>query len=199
MVTTGFSKPYVAKYSNTGSTVTYSEGMAMARGVEFSLEISTSDDNEFFADNVLAETEPASFVSGDLSVTVDGLDNDAETLIMGLPEPTTLTVGESKSVSMQGYGAAMNPPFVGFGCIRRAQMNGVVSYYPVILPKVKFQIPPESAATQEESIDWQTQELSASVFRDDTAAANWKVVSASGLATEAEAEETLKKYFNITQ
>lgn len=196
MVTTGFSKPYVAKYANSGTSVTYTGGMVLARGVDVSLEIETADDNNFYADNVIAETEPAAFTSGEATITVDGLANEAETLIMGLPEPTSLTVDESP-IQMQGYGAAMNPPFVGFAFIRRTQLNGVVSYFPVILPKIKFQIPPDNAATQEEQIEWQTQELTASVFRDDTAEQNWKVVPVEGFATEAEAEAVIKTFFAI--
>lgn len=196
MVTTGFSKPYVAKYANTGTAVTYTSGMVLARGVDFDLEIETAESNDFFADNEIAETEPAAFVSGTANITVDGLENEAETLIMGLPEPTSLTVDETP-IQMQGYGEKMNPPFVGYGCIRRTQKNEVVSYFPVILPKVKFQIPPESAATQEEQIDWQTQELTATVFRDDTTEKNWKVVPTEGFATEAEAEAVIKTFFSI--
>lgn len=196
MVTTGFSKPYVAKYANSGTSVTYTGGMVLARGVDVSLEIETADDNNFYADNVIAETEPAAFTSGEATITVDGLANNAETLIMGLPSPTSLTVDE-EPIQMQGYGAAMNPPFVGFAFVRRTQLNGVVSYFPVILPKIKFQIPPDNAATQEEQIEWQTQELTASVFRDDTAEQNWKVVPVEGLATESEAEAVIKTFFSI--
>ena len=197
MVTTGFSKPYVAKYANTGQTVNYSGGMALGRGVSVSLEIDTEDDNNFYADNVVAETATASFTSGSATITVDGLTNDAATLIFGLPEPEEVTVEPSTPVEMQGYGE-LNPPHVGFGFIRRTQMEGVVEYWPIILPKVKFGIPSDEAATQEDSIDWQTQELAATILRDDTAAGNWKRVSAEGLQTEAEAEAVIKKILNIT-
>ena len=73
-----------------------------------------------------------------------------------------------------------------------------MEYWPIILPKVKFGIPSDEAATQEDSIDWQTQELAATILRDDTAAGNWKRVSAEGLQTEAEAEAVIKKILNIT-
>lgn len=196
MVTTGFSKPIVAKYSNRGQTVTYTNPQPLARGVSLSLDINTAEDNNFYADNVLAETESASFTSGSATITVDGLDNEAATTIWGLPEPTELTVQEpSETVQMQGYGQAINPPFVGFGCVRRTMMNGVTQYWPVILPKIKFGLPSESMATQEDQIDWQTQELTATILRDDTAAANWKVVSAEGLATEAAAEQAINAFF----
>lgn len=186
MVTTGFSKPYVAKYANEGTTVTYSEGMPLGRGVNLNLEVEAADDNNFYADNVIAETESGKFVRGSATITVDGLSNDAATLIFGLPEPESVQVSEAP-VEMQGYGEALNPPYVGYGCVRRTQHNGKVEFWPVILPKIKFAVPSEEMATQEENIEWQTQELSAAIERDDTAAKNWKRVSVTGFPTEAEA------------
>ena len=197
MVTTGFSKPYVAKYANTGSTVNYSSGMILARGVSLSVEIDTADDNNFYCDNVIGETESTQFTSGSATITVDGLANDAATMIFGLPTPQSVTVDETP-VQMQGYGQQMDAPYVGFGCIRRTMMQGKTEYWPYILPKIKFSLPSEEMATQEDSIDWQTQELSATIMRDDTAAANWKLISAEGMDTEAEAEAAIKAYLNIT-
>lgn len=195
MVTTGFSMPYVAQYANTGTTVTYTSGMDLARGVSLSLEIDTADDNNFYANNVLAEVETAQFTSGKATVTVDGLSNEAATLIFGLPAPTSLEVGAPETtVKMQGYGEAMNPPYVGFGCVRRTQMEGKVEYWPLILPKIKFGLPSDEMDTQEAQIDWQTQELTAAIQRDDTTAKNWKVISAEGLDTEAEAYAAVKAF-----
>lgn len=196
MVTTGFSKPIIALYSNEGQVVTYTSPQSLGRGVNVSLEIDTADDNNFYADNALAETETASFTSGSATITVDGLENTAATAIFGLPEPTELTVqSPSTTVQMQGYGEALNPPFVGFGCVRRTMNAGVTQYWPFILPKIKFGLPSESMATQENQIDWQTQELTATVMRDDTAAANWKVVSAEDLSSEAAAVQAINAFF----
>lgn len=199
MVTTGFSKPYVAKYgtSEGAASNTYTGGMKLGRGVNVSIEPNVADDNNFYADNVVAESAAAQFTSASGTVTVDGLENAAATLILGLPEPKTFEVETSKQVQMQGYGGVMNPPYVGFGYVRRTMMNGKTSFYPVIHPKVRFSIPSDSANTQEDTIDWQTQELSTSVIRDDTPDNNWKVTTASGCDTEAEAEAVIKKYFNI--
>lgn len=196
MVTTGFSKPYVAKYSNAGQTVTYTTPSVLGRGVSLSLEIDTADDNNFYADNVVAETETAQFTSGTATITVDGLDSDAATLIFGLPETENVQVG-GEQVAFQGYGE-LNPPFVGFGCVRRTMMNGVTQFWPLILPKIKFGIPSEEVATQEDTIDWQTQELGATVLRDDTASANWKYISDEGMDTEAEAEQAVKAFLGDT-
>lgn len=198
MVTTGFSKPYVAKYNATGQTVTYSGGMPLGRGVSLSLEVETADDNNFYADNVLAESESTNFTSGTANITVDGLENAAATLILGLGSPQSLRVKETP-VQMQGYGKSMEAPYVGYGCVRRTQMQGKVQYWPYILPKVKFSIPGDEIETSEDQINWQTQELSAAVQRDDTAAANWKLISEEGMDTEAEAEAAVKAFLNITE
>lgn len=196
MVTTGFSKPYVAKYANAGSTVTYSEGQILARGVGLELEINTAEENNFYADNVTAEVEPARFVSGRATLTVDGLDNKAATLVYGLTPPTTIQVAE-KPVQIQGYGEN-DPPYVGLGVVRRTRMNGVTEFWAVILPKIKFGVPSETMNTQGESIDWQPQEMNATILRDDTDAGLWRYVNATGLPTEAEAEAVIKAFFSIT-
>lgn len=198
MVTTGFSKPYVAKYNATGQTVTYSGGMPLGSGVSLSLKVETADDNNFYADNVLAESESTNFTSGTANITVDGLENAAATLILGLGSPQPLQVNETP-VQMQGYGKSMEAPYVGYGCVRRTQMQGKVQYWPYILPKVKFSIPGDEIKTSEDQINWQTQELSAAVQRDDTAEANWKLISEEGMATEAEAEAAVKAFLNITE
>lgn len=86
-VCTGFSKPYVALYSHDGTTITYTSGRVLARGVDVSIEPETSDDNAFYADNVQAENDAGTFTGGTLNLTVDGLLQEAEKLIMGLPTP----------------------------------------------------------------------------------------------------------------
>lgn len=189
-VCTGFSKPYVAKYNNTGGVVSYSGAMLLARGVSVSLSLDTTDDNVFHADNVSAETAAAIFTGGTATVTVDGLLAAAEKFILGLPETTEVTAGGNQ-VDVSHYGDGMDVPYVGIGFIVRYQSAGVVTYAPVVLTKARFQQPGLDAATQEESIDWQTQELTATLMRDDTSNHDWKLVAADQ-STEAEAEAVLK-------
>ena len=189
-VCTGFSMPYVAKYSNVGSVVTYSGVMQLARGVSVSLSLDTTDDNVFHADNVSAETAAAIFTGGTATLTVDGLLAEAEKFILGLPEATKVPVGGAQ-VDVSHYGDGMEIPYVGIGFVVRYQSGGVVTYAPVVLAKARFQQPGLDAATQEESIDWQTQELTATLMRDDTASHDWKLVGADQ-ATEEAAVEVLK-------
>lgn len=165
-VCTGFSKPYVAVYSATGGTISYSSGQDLARGVEVSIEPETSEDNNFYADNVAAESASGSFTGGTVTLTVDGLKTAAEKLIMGLP-----TAG---SDDFMAYDNTQQIPFVGIGFIARYMEDGVTSYVPYVLVKCVFSQVGVSAATQEAEIDWQTQELTATIMRGDDAAQTWK-------------------------
>ena len=184
-VITGYSKPKVALYSATGNTVTYSEVQDLARGVNVSIEPETADSNDFYADNVLAETAGGQFIGVTLTLTVDGPKGAARTLIVGLPTATEVTVG-SETVDVYDYDNRQVIPYVGVGFVVRYMEGGVTSYMPVVLPKVQFAVEGLGAATQEEEIDWQTQELTASIMRDDTTDQKWRRVAAAQ-TTEAKA------------
>ena len=182
-VTTGFSKPWVALYSNIGTTVTFSNLMRFARGVNVTINPESADDNKFYADNVEAESAAGQFAGGTVDLTVDGCFTAAERLIQGLPLP-----GADGWID---YGNNQNVPYVGLGFIVRYMSDGVTSYQPMVLPKVKFNTLSTEAATQEDEIDWQTQSLTATISRDDTSVQRWKILGDS-FATEAEAELALK-------
>lgn len=184
-VITGYSMPRVALYSAEGNTVTYTNVQPLARGVDVSIEPETADSNDFYADNVLAETASGQFSGGTLTLNVDGLKDAARTLIMGLPEPTEVTVGGEK-VNVFDYDNRQVIPYVGVGFVVRYMEEGVTSYMPVVLPKVRFSVEGLEAATQEDEIDWQTQELTASIMRDDTTEQKWRRVAAAQ-TTEAKA------------
>lgn len=189
-VITGFSKPVVAKYSATGTTVSYSNMMALARGVDVSLDIETNDDNDFYADNVKAESAGNVFSSGTVTLTVDGLKEAARTLIMGLPAATSVTVG-STSVDVYEYDDRQEKPYVGIGFIVRFMEDGVASFVPYMLPKTIFSDLGIEAETQEESIDFQTTELEATIMRDDSDNHAWQKVGAAQ-TTEALAYSVLQ-------
>lgn len=188
-VITGFSKPKVALYSASGTTVTYSGLMNLARGVDVSMDIETEDDNNFYADNVLAESAGNVFNSGTVTLTVDGLKEDARKMIMGLPTATSVTVG-STSVDVYDYDDRQAKPYVGIGFIVRVMEEGVTSYIPYMLPKAIFADLGIEAATQEENIDFQTTELEATILRDDSDNHKWQRVAANQ-TTEALAESVL--------
>lgn len=187
-VVTGFSKPYVAVYTNDDTEVTYTNGQILARGVSVSLDVESSDDNNFYADNITAETAAGTFTSGTVTLTVDGLKAEAEKLLVGLPD--------ADDDGFVAYGASQQIPYVGVGFVVRVQSGGVVSYIPIVLPKVVFNNPSLEAATQEDEIDWQTQELEGAILRDDTEDTAWKY-RGENFATEALAEAAIKTKLQI--
>ena len=163
-VTTGFSKPYVATYSADGSTITYGTPQILARGVDVDLDVEASEDNYFYADNVQAESDSGTMSGGSITLTVDGLLTAAERLIMGLPTGTGgVTYDDDQAI-----------PDVGLGFIRRVMSGGVTSYIPYMFHRVSFSPIAISAATQEEEIDWQTQELTATLKRSEAAKRPWQ-------------------------
>lgn len=193
-VTTGFSLPYVALYSNIGGVTSYASGQLLARGVSVAVSPDTVDDNNFYADNVLAESETGAISGGTITLTVDGVSNGARRLIYGLP--AAATTGTYSGWTAYGDEATMPP--VGIGFVRRVMYQGATSYQAVVFPKCVFKFDPEDAATQEDQISWQTKALEATFMRDDTSNHNWKYVHETDFSTEALAEAAVKALLNIT-
>lgn len=200
-VTTGFSLPYVAKYAASGTTVTYSSGQKLARGVNVSITPTTNNtENNFYADNALAESAPGGYSGATFSLEVDGLKQAAEQLIYGLTAPGT--------DGFANYDGNALHPYCGIGFVVRQQEAGVVSFKAVIIPKARFDYPTIAAATQEQDIDWQTQTLSGTAFKSNEANGTWlkvgtaKVVDGTTYATaalaEAAAEADIKTFLSIT-
>ena len=187
-VCTGFSKPYVAIYANNEGTITYSDGQRLARGVEVSIEPESSDASNFYADNIIAETVGGQFTGGTCTLTVDGLLQDAEKLIAGLP-----TADNNGFIN---YGLDQSTPFVGLGFVVRYLSGGTTYYTPVILTKATLNPQTLEAATQEDEVDFQTQELEFTLSRDDSTNGVWKKVGGE-LASESAAETVIKEFFNI--
>lgn len=188
MVCTGFSKPYVAIYGKSNNTITYSSGQRLARGVSVTASPETSDDNKFYADNIEAENAVGKFTGGTLNITVDGLLSSAEQLIMGLPE--------ADAQSLVHYDDDQVIPDCGVGFIGRYQSEGTVVYRAIIFPRVTFNLPEVSAATQEDAIEWQTQELTATIKRAEDAKRTWKYIGLNE-TSEAMAEQAIKNFFDI--
>lgn len=192
----GFSNPFVAKYNCTDGAVSFTEGMRLARGVSISISPEVNDDNDFYADNVVAESDSGTFAGGTATLTVDGLHQAAERFIYGLPDPEAVTYGDKKQAMMTKHGLKAEAPYVGIGVVVRYQSGGQITHVPIILVKTKFKTSGTEAATQEESKNWQTQDLEATLCRDDTSDANWKWVG-EDLLSEDEAVAVIKGIFSV--
>lgn len=186
MVTTGFSRIHVAKYSAANGEITYTQCRELARARSMSLDVKSVDSNDYYTNNALSETESAVFSSGTVTLVVDGLSGEEEAFILGIP------VAEQTSKADIEYGDAMNPPYLGIAGVKMYQFNGTISYRPIILKKGRFAIPADGANTREASTSWQDQTLTAAIVRDDSAKHNWKVIPGDNFATEDEAVEWIK-------
>lgn len=189
-VCTGFSLPYVALYAESSGTISYSSGQKLARGVSVTATPETTDDNNFYADNILAESAAGEFTGGTINLTVDGLLAAAERMIMGLPAANT-------SDGFTHYGDDQSIPDVGIGFVARYQSGGSVTYTPIIFPRAAFNLIENNAETQEDSIDWQTQELTATIKRAEDSNRNWKYVGGDE-TSESAAEAKIKTFFSIS-
>lgn len=197
MATIGLSKPYIAVYSNTGTTVTYSEGTLVGKAVEIGIELEGGDTNILYADNGPAESD-SQFAGGSLTLITDELDPEAMLIYLGLKtEEITdenITTPEAKWII---YDSDQSIPYVGFGAVLKKKIANQYKYVAVALLKIQFANPGTSAVTQGETIEWQTPELSATIMRSDNETAEWQRLT-TPLNTEAEAEAAIKKLFNIT-
>ena len=187
-VTTGFSQPYMAKYKNEGGVVSYEDGKKVGRGVSVSISPESSDSSTFYADNGKAEDVPGTFTGGTATLTIDGLEQEAEAMVSG-----TGTVDENGWIH---YDDAQEVPFLGFGCVRRRMGGGKTTYQAIVLPKTTPQQIGDGASTQEDTIDFQTTQIVLDIKRDDTATHEWKSVG-KDCETEKEAEDMIKKFFKI--
>lgn len=195
MVTTGLSKPYIGKYKNSSGAISYSGGMKLGRAVELSIDVKSADDNSFFADNIVGETDNGTMMSATATATIDGMEDEVAAFALGLPEATEVQAGET-AVKAYDYGDNINPPDLGLGFIRRTMMNGVTKYQPILLTRVKMSIPGNEFATQEDQIDWQTEQITVNILRDESENHNWKRVFASQ-TSEAAAENILKSILGV--
>lgn len=186
-VCTGYSLPWIGVYNP--ATDAYSSQQQLGRGVSVELSIEEADSNDFYADNVKAETARGKFGSGSGTATIDGLFQASEKVVYGLPT--------ADADGFLNYDDDGDVPFVGFGYIKRYMSDGATTYNAVVLRKVKFKIFGDSAATQEEDIDWQTQALEFDIFRADDAKHTWRRIGADQ-TTEAAALADLKKALGVT-
>lgn len=192
----GVSNVYVAKYTNTNGSTSYSNGVRLGRLVDVSFSLDDAGDNTFFADNVAAETAGAVFSGGTMDIEIDGLLEANEKFIYGLEDRAAVEAG-GESVAMYGDGANSTPPYVGIGFIVSEMEDGVTSYKPVIIMKARFQKSVRDAHTMDGDIDWQTQTLTANLHRDDTANHDWRQFGAN-CETLATAEAVIKSVLGIS-
>ena len=196
MATIGLSKPYYAVYSNTGTAVSYSDGAVMGKATETNIEIETTDDNNLYADNAIAETD-RSFAGGTLTLSTDDLSQAVSKAILGLREQALSEIPgvTDEDVSELVYDDQQVTPYLGIGFIVKKKVNGAYKWRAVVLTKTMFSVPSDAATTQGETIEWQVPELTATIMRDDSETHIWK--REATFTTEAQAEAYIKYILGI--
>lgn len=169
----GLSRPYVARYSEDGAGhVTYSGGCRAGRAVSYSLSAESNSSNDFYADNALGESAGGTFSKGSLSLETAELEQGTSMIILGTH--TEQIEVDGTPVTMQVYDDDMIAPYLGVGIIVKSIVKGVTKWRGEVLTKVQFAVPEDSANTQGESIEWQTDTITGTVMRDDTVNHAWQ-------------------------
>lgn len=198
MATIGLSKPYYAIYAEAGGVVSYSDGAVMGKATEANISIETTEDNNLYGDNGLAETDRR-FANGTLTLSTTDLSQEVSKAILGLTEQAITGIDGVTDTSVKElvYDDAQVTPYLGVGFIIKKKVNGAYKWRGVVLPKVMFSVPEDAATTQGESIEWQTPELTGAIMRDDSATHVWK--KEATFTSEAQAEAYIKARLGITE
>lgn len=196
MATIGLSKPYYAIYAEAGGVVSYSDGAVMGKATEANISIETTEDNNLYGDNGLAETDRR-FANGTLTLSTTDLSQEVSKAILGLMEQAITGIDGVTDTSVKElvYDDTQVTPYLGVGFIIKKKVNGAYKWRGVVLPKVMFSVPEDAATTQGESIEWQTPELTGAIMRDDSATHMWK--REATFTTEAQAEAYIKARLGI--
>lgn len=197
MATIGLSKPYYAIYAEAGGVVSYSDGAVMGKATEANISIETTEDNNLYGDNGLAETDRR-FANGTLTLSTTDLSQEVSKAILGLTEQAITGIDGVTDTSVKElvYDDTQVTPYLGVGFIIKKKVNGAYKWRGVVLPKVMFSVPEDAATTQGESIEWQIPELTGTIMRDDSPTHMWK--REATFTTEAQAEAYIKNRLSIT-
>ena len=171
----GLRKPFFAKYSydEERGAVSYTGGGLLAKAVEFSASIESSDDNGLYADDMVAETD-RSFAGGSISITTDDLTAEASAAILGITAKSIKVGDGEETVQELVYDDSMTDTFLGFGIIIPKRRGGVNCFRAVVFPKIQFGVPEDSAKTKANSIEWQTPTIEGTILRSDAEGHPWK-------------------------
>ena len=188
MAMIGVSKPYVAVYSNNGSTVSYTGLTTIGKYTNLDISLDDAGNNDFYADNGIAESDAQSFGGGTVTITTSNLDPATLKTVLGLVEEsiaaTIATTTPTPKWMVMSDGQSV--PYVGIGGIIKMQIDGEIKYQAVVLNKVMLRNPSLSIATQGETIEWQTPTLEGRIYRSDASDHRWNQIS-TYLDSEADA------------
>ena len=122
-VRTGFSHVFVALFSRSADTVTYSQGVRLGRAKKIEVSATVAD-GKYYADNGLAEGDDPVFLSGTAKVTVDGAWTEVRQKVLGLSSTREVSIGtgaSAKTVNVTQYVKSQSIPEMGIGFVEEYQ------------------------------------------------------------------------------
>lgn len=168
MAKKGLSRLFFAKYTYTPEEgVTYTDGCETEKLASYQVETESSENNDLYLNNGIAESEKGRFKTGTLTHATGDLSNETSLLILGSKKEEVTVEGIDEPISEIVYDDDINPVDMGVGFIELHQKDGVEFHRAIVLPRVSYSIPNTSANTQGESVEWQTQEVSATIKRSE--------------------------------
>lgn len=189
-----------AVYANNNGSPSYSNGGTLAKAVNVNVQVNMSNDNDFYADDAVAETD-RQFTDGTLTIQPDTILQAAAKVLLGLRELALTGNDAIAGVTDSGaaeliYDNSQAAPYLGIGFVIKVKRGGTVMWRAIFLRKVLFNIPADAAETQGKTINWQVPELTAAILRDDSSAQIWK--SECTVTTIDQADAYLDARMNIT-
>lgn len=195
MATVGLSKLWCAKYNYDPETdtVSYTDGFSPGKYTEVAMELEGSEDNDFYADNNVDESDKT-FSGGNVNTTTNDLLPDKMVPLLGVRlEPMD---DGPDGAAWVVFDEAQEAPDVGQGGVLKKKINGKFKYLGLIFTRIQYANPGISAVTQGKTIEWQTQSLSATIKRSEGPGGRWFQIS-TPFDTEALAEAAVKKFLGI--
>ena len=195
MAITGASKIVLADYTVEGNNVVYKNLVVQENQLaSYSAEIEQSDDNSLYLDNGIAETDKGTFKSGTFTLGTGDLTDVLSKSLYKIKTKQYTPKGGSKAVTASVYDDTFQSLEKGIGVIEEHKVNNKYMYRAQWFNRVMMSVPKDSATTRGESIDWQTKEISGTIYRSAATGENgvhpWK--ETADFETEAEALEFLK-------
>ncbi len=196
MATIGLSKPLCAKYNYDEGTglVSYTDGFSIGKYTEMSIKLEGGEANNFYADNGVDESDKT-FSGGIMNTTTNDLLADKMTPLLGLKTKPIEGIDDANWLVFDDDQVI---PEIGQGGVIKKKVKGQVKFVGFVLPRIQYANPGIAAVTQGETIEWQTQSLSATIMRSDAEGHPWFQIT-SELNSEAEAEAAVKAFLGITE
>lgn len=184
MAMIGLKYPVAAKYSASGTTVSYTEGRVLGKAISISTTVNSTD-VKLYADDDIAE-QVQEFSNGTCSINIDDADDEVSAWLLGHDK------AEDGDLVNKYTDIA---PYVGMGFYGRRRKDNAESYRAIWYTKVMFKDPGDALTTKGENIEFQTPTFEGTLSR--AADGIWRRTKT--FTTEAEACEWLNKLAGITE